>query len=106
MGFSYQLQLACDPPLTCREQVDLAGNAFNGGVCEAVLFALVVGSDWKTIVGHMLSARRMAKMKESTAMQDEGEDEDSIDGEEQLESEQEVSRSEALDFESDCYDLD
>ena len=107
-GFSYQFQQVCDPPLTCREQVDLAGNAFNGGVCEAVLFALVVGSDWKTIVGHMLSARarRMAKMKESTAMQDEGEDEDSIDNEEQLESEQEVSRSEAFDFESDCADLD
>jgi len=52
-GFPVQIQQECIPPLSCREKVDLAGNAFSGQVLLAVLLALVTGVDWSLVLGQM-----------------------------------------------------
>ncbi len=45
-GFSHVIQRDCYPPLSCKELMDIAGNAFNGAVCLAVITAVVGGADW------------------------------------------------------------
>lgn len=66
-GFSHTAQKVADPPLTEKELVDLAGNAFNGAVVMAVVASSVAVGRWsemptvlsKTGAGQ-LSARRAA----------------------------------------------
>ena len=52
-GFPQTILQECDPPLTCKQLTDLAGNAFNGAICVALAIALTVGTDWKLILSKM-----------------------------------------------------
>ena len=49
-----------DPPLSCRDVVDLAGNAFNGPVAMAVLISIFVACDWRAVLDMM---EKFAKAK-------------------------------------------
>eukprot|EP00959_Pyramimonas_sp_CCMP1952_P367080 7688541-Pyramimonas_sp.AAC.1 len=52
-GFSFKFLQECDPPLTCSEKMDLAGNAFNGATVMSLLFAIFVACDWAVILRQM-----------------------------------------------------
>ena len=101
-GFGYNFLDECDPPLANREEVDLAGNAFNGGVCLAVMLALVLSADWSSILDQMenVKARKIPNMekglqsaKDLSSVDEEGGegDGDNIGSEEDLWSDETLS---------------
>ena len=49
-GFSHCVQKTCEPPLSCAQTMDLAGNAFNGAVCLAATTAVVGSLDWSLLL--------------------------------------------------------
>ena len=101
-GFGYKFLDECDPPLANREEVDLAGNAFNGGVCLAVMLAFVLSADWSSILDQMenVKARKIPNMekglqsaKDLSSVDEEGGegDGDNIGSEEDLWSDETLS---------------
>lgn len=101
-GFSANIIQDCDPPLSCRQKVDLAGNAFSGSVVGGVVLALVIAGDWPMIVANMqkFAAAKAAKAAAKQAVVAMSSDSDgACEGEaEHGESEDADSDEEVSDF--------
>lgn len=82
-GFPPTILQECDPPLSCAKLVDLAGNAFNGPVVEAVALAVLACADLKSILQKMSAfrAEKAAVVNPATAsvVADEPRDDDEFE---------------------------
>lgn len=69
-GFSASIQVPCDPPLTTKELIDLAGNAFNGAVCCALVLAIFGSADWHRLMALSLHFESGGELSEDEVLSD------------------------------------
>ncbi len=74
-GFSISIQKPCSPPLATREVLDLAGNAFNGAVCMAILYAILGSAEWQRSQALSLHFQSGAEMESDDDVDCEGHEE-------------------------------